>query len=94
MHDKIRGEIARIRSEVETFVEGLILALDHIDARSEELEECELEDCDQDDDDISEPSLGATEHVDQRRSWHRDDICAPDLEMDHQSPCEYCGLLS
>jgi hypothetical protein len=69
------NDVLRIRADIEAFVDQLIQALDRLDSPDEE-----LEDTDEDDDEILEPSLGATEHIDQRKSWQRNDLYAPDLE--------------
>lgn len=76
----------RLRAEIEEFVDRIIALLDGIDAPDDE-----IEDFDEDDDRESEPSLGATEQFDQRRSWRPGPYpFAPDLEA--ECPC-HCGCL-
>lgn len=71
-----REVLERLRSEIETFVDGLIGALDTIDSASEDLEDTD------DDDLVDEPSLGATEDFDQRKAWVSAAQHTPDLEED------------
>jgi hypothetical protein len=70
--------LSQLRSKIEVFMDGVIRALDGIDAVAEE-----LEDADEDDDREFEPSLGATEHVDQRKAWGSGPYPhSPDLEAE------------
>lgn len=82
---RVLADLLRVRTQVENFIDRLVRTLDRIDADTEELEEFE------EDDDILEPSLGATEDFDQRRSWRRVDLHSPDLEADGPC-CEYCPI--
>jgi hypothetical protein len=70
--------LVRVRTDIESFVERLIRVLDALDSETED-----LEDSDEDDDQINEPSLGATEELDQRKAWLACDLYTPDLECDH-----------
>jgi hypothetical protein len=71
-------ELHHVRSKIEFFVNGVIRALDRIDALTED-----LEDVDEDDDRECEPSLGATEHIDQCAAWQPGPYPhVPDLEME------------
>jgi hypothetical protein len=67
-----------VRSKIEVFMNGVIRVLDGIDAFTED-----LEDVDEDDDRECEPSLGATEHMDQREAWRPGAYAhSPDLEAE------------
>jgi hypothetical protein len=67
-----------VRSKIEIFMDGVVQTLDRIDAVTED-----LEDADEDDDLECEPSLGATEHVDQREAWRPSAYPqTPDLELE------------
>lgn len=73
----------RLRRKIEQFIDDVICALDRIDAVVEDLEDGEEED-----DGDGEPSLGATEHIDQRKSWlQTPHSLTPDLEAE-------CGSMS
>ena len=79
----------KLRCEIEEFVDRIVALLDRIDAPDDE-----LEDVDEDDDRECEPSLGATEADDQRRSWWRSPYpFASDLEADCacHCGCRCCG---
>ena len=75
--------LEHVRSKIELFMNDIIQALDCIDAVTED-----LEDVDEDDDRECEPSLGATEHLDQREAWRPGPYPhSPDLEPDLEIEC-------
>lgn len=82
---RMLNDLIRVRTQVENFVDRLIRTLDRIDVGTEDLEECDLED-----DGTLEPSLGATESFDQRKSWRGDGMPTPDLERDSSCVCVSC----
>ena len=57
------------RPFIERCVDGLLDALDAVDAEFEDLEDDEREDVDGDDDTVTEDNLGATEEFDQDAAW-------------------------
>lgn len=72
------SDLLSIRRALITCADQIIDAIDKIDARTDE-----LEDVDEDDDTITEPSLGATNDINQDDAWRPDAVpFSSDLESD------------